>query len=732
MILIVTEKPSAARNFAKALNGMKGNYSGVDYTIFSLRGHVLELLDPHLQVVPELANTYQSWDIDLLPWQINDFAFKKDVMSGCEDIIDDLSGAIKDVEEVVIATDDDPSGEGELLAWEALAWVGWSGYTTRMYFVDEAPKSIQKAFLERKVIPSMHEDGDYLKALTRQRWDFCSMQFVRIASSLAKRYGFNPTVRQGRLKSVMVKFVGDQLKAYNEYVKTPFYEARFKDQNGNVFRRIVDDESDIRFDSADKVDISVLHDSDISEDSRTLKHTSPGKLLDLAGMSAILAKQGFKPDDVLATYQKMYENQVVSYPRTEDKEITPEQFDELLPLSNKIAAVINVDTALLTHKTPRKSHVKEGGAHGANRPGINIPKNLESLSKYGKEGPAIYELLAKNYLAMLCEDYEYELVKGHVKDFPEYVGETKIPVSLGFKAVFDVETSSYEPAESEEKDNSREFSSPAKPYVHEGSNKRPQKPTMKWLNKRLEKFNVGTGATRTSTLAEITKGDEKALLNENKGALTLTDCGQVSYALLEGCQIANPQTTEGLFEAMERVGDFKEDPIKVLDTCTLMVIHDREAMIKNAPKLESLNLVTRKTAGVCPVCGKKLLYKGKIITCESNKEKRNEDGEYEHIAGCGFKMFNPPKFRGKTLTSKQTEKLLDEKSGHRVLLKGLKSQSSNKTYEAFVKLLDKPFENGFYGLQMDGFANSKRGKAGLNKKNSSKKSTISAKPRRFK
>ena len=113
----------------------------------------------------------------------------------------------------------------------------------------------------------------------------------------------------------------------------------------------------------------------------------------------------------------MYENQIVSYPRTEDKEVTPEQFGELLPLVDKIAGVVGVDTSLLSHRTARKTHVKEGGAHGANRPGINVPESLAELEKgYGRIGSAIYSVLAKNYLAMLAEDYEYELVKGYVRD----------------------------------------------------------------------------------------------------------------------------------------------------------------------------------------------------------------------------------------------------------------------------------------------------------------------------
>ena len=98
----------------------------------------------------------------------------------------------------MIATDVDPSGEGELLAWEALEKCGWRGPTKRMYFADEAPASVQKAFMERKPLPSMDKDGDYVKAVVRERWDLASMQFTRAATLVARKKGFRTVVRQGR------------------------------------------------------------------------------------------------------------------------------------------------------------------------------------------------------------------------------------------------------------------------------------------------------------------------------------------------------------------------------------------------------------------------------------------------------------------------------------------------------------------------------------------------------
>lgn len=706
MKLVIAEKPSAARNFAEALGGMKGAYEGVPYSICALRGHVMGLVPPERQVAEDKRERYRTWSLDGLPWDIADLSFAKQVAPGCQDVLDKLAAGLAEADEAVIATDDDPSGEGELLAWEALEWCGWRGKTSRMCFADEAASSVRRAFEERKPIPSMEEDGDFAKARVRERWDFCSMQFTRAASCVAKGHGYRTVVRQGRLKSVMVKLVGDQLAAYNGHVRKPFYEARFKDANGNVFAQKPDDAESIRFGSRTDVDLSGLHESPIALDGRERKRTAPGKLLDLAGISAILAKQGHKPEAVLATYQKMYEAQVVSYPRTEDRKITPEQFAELLPLADRIARAVGVDPAILTCREARKSHVEEGGAHGANRPGPNVPDRLSDLATYGAEAQAIYGLLAKNFLAILAEDYEYDLVHAHVEDFPDFVGEAKVPAHAGFKAVFDADGESEEPAEGREAANASEFGETALPYVHEGSNKRPQRPTMKWLNKRLEKHNVGTGATRTSTLAEITADDERALMKEARGNLSLTRCGIVSFALLDGCQIASPEATERLFAAMEAVGRFEADPSEVLATVTGMVVHDRAAMEANGAKLAGMELGgERAVLGKCPRCGKDVMLageRGKIARCSSVTIEKTEEG-YRETGGCGFKVY--ASVCGKRLTDTQLASLV---AGKDVILRGIKPKdASKKPYARHIKLTGEVDDRGFSRIALGEFANAK-------------------------
>lgn len=76
MIGILTEKPSQARNFAKALGGMSGVYQGEEYVIVPARGHLYEFAEPEQQVPSALSETYKSWKLEHLPWDETQLAWK--------------------------------------------------------------------------------------------------------------------------------------------------------------------------------------------------------------------------------------------------------------------------------------------------------------------------------------------------------------------------------------------------------------------------------------------------------------------------------------------------------------------------------------------------------------------------------------------------------------------------------------------------------------------------------
>ncbi|MBQ7636201.1 MAG: type IA DNA topoisomerase [Lachnospiraceae bacterium] len=584
MLGILCEKPSAARNFAKALGAKQssapftGTFNGEQFVIVNAIGHIYNYpKDVSVMVSPDLKDKYHKWDLSALPWDETAIQWKKVADPSKRDVIKTIKNNLLQCDEIAIATDVDPSGEGELLAWEILDALGLSPRKwSRFYFTDEAPASIQKAFKERKTIPSMLGDPDYLKADFRCKWDYLSMQFTRAAT----KYAGGRLLRQGRLKSAMAVITGDGLKALQNYKKIPFYQWRFKDENGIIYT----DKNEPQF--PDKNLVPKYEPSNVIVDSTEQKETIPPKLIDLSTLSAQLASsKGIKPKKVMDTYQTMYENQVVSYPRTEDKVITPEQFNELLPYVDRIAAVVGVDTSILTHRQPRGTHVKVGGAHGANRPGTNVPGSLAELDAKFSDGKpiasAIYEILARSYLAMLCENYRYDHQSGHIEKYPTFVGSANKGTFLGWKAVYS------DPNDDEDEDNGNGLLGKiGNPFVYEGFPPKPPVPTVKWLMKQLEKRDIGTGATRTTTFADVADGSDKALIDEKRGKITLTEAGDMSYMLLPGTHIGSLEITERVFSQMKAVAEGTADADSYLREVRQLVMDDIDTMSKNASTLQ--------------------------------------------------------------------------------------------------------------------------------------------------
>ena len=583
MIGIIAEKPSQARNFAKALLGserrFEGSYQGQQVRIVPLRGHLYELADPSKQY--KGADALAKWDLTTMPWDASRFAWKFGLRTDAKSVVDNAKAQLAGCSEIVIATDDDPgTHEGSGLACEVLfnAKITAPAYS-RMYFVDESTREVQKAFANRKPLPhDLRQWSEWRVAFFRNRWDYLAgLQETRAATLIGG--GWDYVLRNGRLKSAIVVIVGDQLKRIAEYKKVPYFQNRFKDDHGVDYVN----PAEPQFKERSQVP-NTYHASRVVVDARQQKHSAPPRLMDLAALSAALAPKGLTSKQVLAIYQKLYERQIVSYPRTEDKTITSEQFDELAKNVDTIARVVGIDPRTLTHRAARPTHVKPKGAHGANRPGPVVPASLEALDRdFGRGAGAIYELLARSALAMFAEDYVYDHQTGYVADYPDFKGFANVPVSDGWHAVLGGDL-----VDADADENALGLGSMADPYVYEGYPPKPQQPTMRWLMKQLEMRNVGTGATRTSTYAEVTAPDSSSarkkaqLLVDKRGRIEMAPAGEACYKILPGTRIGSLDLTEGVFAQMADIEAGRLDPERALAEIAGVVASDIEVMRGNA------------------------------------------------------------------------------------------------------------------------------------------------------
>ena len=595
--LILTEKPSAMQNFAKALGGQQGHFDNFDYQLVHAHGHLMGLDAPQAQLSDiNFQDRVKQWsDTSTIPWRLNQFKWVKTYLPSIDYRTKRKTTTKKDVlsikseangcDAIVIATDDDPSGEGDVLGQEIVNAINWRGKILRCRFADESKPSIQKAMSDLDDVTDTVHNGNYQKGLARERFDYATMQLSRLATKYAREQSYDVVIRPGRLKSTIV--VKTYQQAHDRAVFKPKdqFQAIFEDENGTKF---VDSKMN-KYDQRDLAenDMQKLHESPVVVDKTERKHDKAPKLLDFAQVGVVLSKTHAKLSQIVATYQKMYEAGYVSYPRTDDRAMTVEQWNQLLNIADTIAQVVGVDTSLLVQKDPRSPYVSNKDlSHGANRPGLTVPDSLDDLSnQFGSLGAAIYETLAKSYLATLAPDYEYDATTAFIQDFPQFTAHKNVPVKQGYKQILgSIETSTKDEKKNEGADT--QFGKIGKPAISQSKTTPPAKPTRKFMLNYLTKNNVGTGATRMNTLATLLDG-KHAVLQEKKGELQLTPEGMLAGAILQGTMLSSPKVTKQLSEMTKQVGEFKIPIENIYRAVNMIITSDDKLMHQNAQRVDN-------------------------------------------------------------------------------------------------------------------------------------------------
>ena len=263
----------------------------------------------------------------------------------------------------------------------------------------------------------------------------------------------------------------------------------------------------------------------------------------------------------------------------------------MLPLVDNILNIIGMPTAPFTHRTARPTHVKEGAAHGALRPGLVLPQSLDYLdATYGKGAGTIYKVVAQRFLMMFLEDtewirHEYETVG----TTPVFSGSVKVITKQGV-------------TDPEEEDSSDvvtllpDLSKMAELYPHEIKSKRPETPTVNWLMNQLEKLDVGTGATRVATFASISGESAKYPVNDGK-SLTLRTLGQIGALSAKGTIIGSADGTrkiQALADVVKDGGSY-EDAYEAITEIIAADIATIENLIETlAYELDELGVPKKK------------------------------------------------------------------------------------------------------------------------------------------
>lgn len=588
--LILTEKPDAEKNFIKALGGNReGEYDGYRYRVTHSVGHVMQLKAPEEQVDDQdLAASIHNWgSIQSIPWPLGQFKWEKVVDQKKRGVLTSIQRAAKGIDAVVLATDNDESGEGDVIGMEIVKAIHWGGKVLRCYFPDESVNGLRKALKQSalKDVTDPEQNPAYRRGIARQRFDYGTQGETRIGTYYARHHNFDILVHPGRLKSVLQDQVYKQTKGRDQFKAQDQFQAVFEDEQGHryvnpkVIKHLAKEEA--------QLDANKLHASAVDVEKPVIKQVKPPKMMFFSQLSLAVTKQGFSLQQFIDTYQKMYQDHYLSYPRSGDRAVDLEQWQQLVQDADKIASVVGIDLNLLVHKEARAPYVtKKHLAHGVNRPGTTIPKSMDQLAKaYGQCGALIYEVVARSALAVMGPDYQYEQQTAKVHDFPEFVSRQNQPKDPGYKQILLELDSSKDGKKSRD---IKPFGQQAEPTLDVSQTKPPKKPNQAFLINFLIKHHVGTEATRVQTLTSMMNAEQDrnpTFKVDKSGTFHLTPAGWLTAAMMQNSLLSSPKATRQLTQAMNLVAEGKWNYQKIYDMLGAVIENDRRTMEQNLDHL---------------------------------------------------------------------------------------------------------------------------------------------------
>ncbi len=329
--LVITEKPSVARDIVAVLGGFEeqeGYWEGDEYVVTFSLGHLVELLEPE-----DLDPAYKRWTLDILPILPSEFRLKpKARMSERIRTIQKLLKR-KDIDDIINACD--AGREGELIFREIVEYLGSNKPVRRLWLRSMTRGAIQRGFSNLE--PSERYDRLGSAAACRSQSDWLiGMNATRALTKRLKGRKEKVAWSAGRVQTpTLAMLVGRELEVLahvprafwrvaatfavdsHEYVGT-WFDPDFKAKDEK------DDTRDDRiFDEARAQEIAGAvrgRTGAARETRKPSKETAP-PLFDLTSLQRECNRRfGWSARRSLNAAQRCYEgHKVLTYPRTSSR-----------------------------------------------------------------------------------------------------------------------------------------------------------------------------------------------------------------------------------------------------------------------------------------------------------------------------------------------------------------------------------------------------------------------------
>lgn len=622
--LILAEKPSVARDIGRILNAneKKKNYlEGKNYVITWALGHLLGLKMPE-----DLNKKWEKWQLETLP-MLPKFIGTKPLPKTRSQLktIESLVKR-KDINEIVIATD--AGREGELVARWILQYVHANKKVTRLWISSQTDKAVKQGFKELK--PAEKYDNLYESALARATADW--LVGLNVTRALTVKYQDN--LSAGRVQTPTLALVRRQEEKIEKFMPQKYYRIALRLGNQTAYMKQKNIYAIKERDEAEKKKRHLDNfKGQIRNINSKVKREAAPLLYDLTELQREANKRyGYSAKKTLSLVQSLYEiHKVVSYPRTDSRYLSNdikstlmERLQAIRKYDSRAEESIKNKAKVILKKVFNDSKVTD---HHALIPTEQVP----NYSKFSADEQKIYNLIVSRFLGIFAQPYTVEELRVVVTfDKDEFIFVGKKVLDYGWKN----KDASEEVALNLKKDTivSPNF------IVEEKLTTPPAPLTEAGLLAQMEKFGLGTPATRAEIIEKLVKSE---LMERTGHALRVTPKGKQLLNLVNK-ELVSPKLTakwekqlediaHGKMKSQKFIGDIKNDTKRLVSE------------VKNSKEDYKDFSLTKKR---CPECNSFLKVRktrdGEIYVCsnpECNYRRRKDAKVSNHrCLQCHRKM----------------------------------------------------------------------------------------------
>ncbi|MCM3569195.1 DNA topoisomerase III [Neobacillus mesonae] len=606
--LVLAEKPSVARELARVLGCTQTHKSyieGSHYIVTWALGHLIELK------MPEHYDTkYKTWNLEDLPIIPQKMGLK--VIKQTNHQFRAIEGLAKrkDVNECIIATD--AGREGELVARWILDKLHWKRPIKRLWISSQTDKAIKDGFKQLK--PGKQFDNLYHSAVCRAEADW--LIGLNVTRALTTKY--KDPLSAGRVQTPTLSMVLEREQQIQKFVPKEYWTIRAEigpltaDWEHNGEKRLFDQTAAEGIVSKINGKKALLERID-----RKKKSESQPLPYDLTELQRDANKRfGFSAKKTLNVLQRLYEQyKLVTYPRTDSRYLTTDMMstmkDRLQGMASgykeEVRPLLANNGKVLARRVFNNEKVTDHHA-------IIPTEQRLNLSDLDSDEKKIYDLIARQFLALFLPAYEYETIHASFKVEGENFSakETNV-INLGFKKVLGKEDSSDEVSSGLQKlSQGREYT------VKEGiMNQKWTEPPHRYSEadvlSQMEKYGLGTPATRAEIIEKLV---ESEVVERKNGRFHPTKKGTQLIELVND-ELKSPKLTAKWEQELEGISKGKADPKVFLQK----IRRQTEQLVSEIKKSDKSYRAHNLTGSKCPECGSFLKERntkdGKILVCSN-------------------------------------------------------------------------------------------------------------------